>query len=268
MDSPEGLTVSPSTPGCGAEISGVDLSIPLTSELHDELYRLLCCHKVLFFRHQHLATWQHVAFAQAFGPILMFGSVVPANPQYPEVHDVDGSTVGWHIDASGKIEPPVATVLNAVEVPAYGGDTIWADGVAAYRGLPGALQRRVEGLCATHSAPATGPIVAHPIAPIHPVTGERYLYVNFAPWVDTQILGLSAGDSAALVSELRAHYLQPEYQLRFRWTAGTIALWDNRVVQHTGIRDYGENVRRRLQRICIAQFVAEQTAAVRCWSDS
>jgi alpha-ketoglutarate-dependent taurine dioxygenase len=252
--SPLGLTVNPSTPGFGAEIGGVDLSIAPTRELRDALYRLLCCRRVLFFRDQHLSTQQQISFAEVFGPILTFRSVVPADPHHPEVHHVDGSTVGWHIDASGRIDPPVATVLSAVETPASGGDTIWADGVAAYRGLPGELKRRLEGTCATHTAPADHPLVAHPVAPIYPVTGERYLYINLAPWVDTRILGMSADDSKALVGELRDRYLQPKYQLRFCWSTGTTAIWDNRVVQHTGIRDYGEGVRRRLTRICIARF--------------
>jgi alpha-ketoglutarate-dependent taurine dioxygenase len=204
-----GLTVTPSTPVIGAEIDGLDLGAPMTRQLRDELHRLLCCYRVLFFRDQHLSTQQHIAFAEAFGPILIFRSVVPADPQHPEVHNVDGSTVGWHIDASGFIEPPVATVLSALEIPASGGDTIWADGVAAYNGLPGELKERLEGVCATHTAPADHPIVAHPVVPIHPRTKDRYLYINLAPWVDTRILGMSAADSKALVSELRTTICDP-----------------------------------------------------------
>lgn len=244
-----GLTVDPSTSPIGAEIGGVDLAAPLTCGLRDELHRLLCRHRVLFFRDQHLTTLQHIAFAEFFGPILTFRSVVPADPQHPEVHDVDGSTVGWHLDASGMIEPAVATVLNAVQIPARGGDTIWSDGVAAYRGLPEELKTRLEGMCATHTAPGDRPLVAHPVAPIHPATGQRYLYINLAPWIETRILGISPEDSAALVSELSNQYLRSEYQVRFRWSAGTIAMWDNRVAQH-----YGDDVPRRLKRICIARF--------------
>jgi alpha-ketoglutarate-dependent taurine dioxygenase len=247
------LTIAPTTP-VGAEICGLHLGAPLTSDFRDELRRLLRHHRVLFFRGQQLSTPQLIAFAEAFGPALVFCSVVPADPQHREVHDVDGSTVGWHLDASGLIEPPVATVLRAVEIPPTGGDTIWADGVAAYNGLPSGLKKRLEGLCATHTTPGRHPIVAHPLAPVHPDTNERYLYINLAPWVDTRVLGMGAAESEALVAELAQEYLRPDYQVRFRWSAGAVAMWDNRVLQHTGIRDYGDDICRRLERICIARF--------------
>jgi taurine dioxygenase len=209
---------------------------------------------VLFFRDQHLSTLQQIAFAEAFGPIFVFRGVLPLDPQHREVHDLDGSTVDWHLDASGTIEPPVATVLRAVEIPPAGGDTIWANGIAAYNGLPAGLKKQLESLCATHTPPTAHPAVAHPLVSIHPDTGERYLYINLAPWVDTKILGLSVADSEAVVRELKDHYLRPEYQVRFRWSPGALAMWDNRVTQHTGIRDYGDNVRRRMKRLSIARF--------------
>jgi alpha-ketoglutarate-dependent taurine dioxygenase len=99
------LHVVPLTPIIGAEVSGVDLHVPLTPALRDELYRLLLRHRVLFWRDQHLNTAEQIAFAEAFGPILVFKSVVPADPLHPGVHDVDGSTVGWHIDASSAFAP-------------------------------------------------------------------------------------------------------------------------------------------------------------------
>jgi alpha-ketoglutarate-dependent taurine dioxygenase len=254
MRQPGGLTVTRSPAVIGAEIGGVDLGTRLTTYLHDELRRLLGCHRVLFFRDQHISTDQFIALAEAFGPILNFRSVVPADPEHPGVHNVDGSTVGWHIDASGMREPPVAALLQAVEIPPSRGDTIWADGVAAYNGLPGELKKRLEGRCATHTAPQNHPVVAHPLTPVHPDTRERYLFINFAPWVDTRILGMSNADSRAVVTELRNHYLRAEYQVRFRWSPAAIVMWDNRVLQHTGVRDYPEGVRRRLKRICIGRF--------------
>lgn len=250
-----GPTVTPSTPVIGAQVSGVDLRTPLTRDLRAELYRLLLRHRVLFFRDQHLSTQQHIAFAEAFGPTLTFHSVVPADPEHPEVHDVHGSTVGWHIDASGLTEPPVATLLRAVEIPPTGGDTVWASGVASYEGLPRDLKDRLERKYVTHTAAKAGrPIVAHPLVRAHPDTGERYLYINLAPWVDPVILGMDRSNSDALVKELRHEYLRPEYHVRFRWSTGAVAMWDNRVVQHTGISDYGNGVDRHLKRICLARF--------------
>jgi alpha-ketoglutarate-dependent taurine dioxygenase len=262
-ESPSGsrVAVAPSTPVIGAEISGIDLREPLTLELRDELRRLLLRHRVLFWRDQHLSTEEQIAFAEAFGPILVFSSVAHPDPVHPGVHEVHGSTIGWHIDASGMAAPPVATVLRAVEVPSVGGDTIWASGVAAYEGLPDQLKAQLEEKYVTHTGAhwvrgtdrPDGPLVAHPLVRTHPETGERHLYLNLAPWVEALVLGMSTHKSAALVDRLRQEYLRPEYQVRFRWSPGTVVMWDNRVVQHTGIKDYGD-FPRHMKRICLASF--------------
>jgi alpha-ketoglutarate-dependent taurine dioxygenase len=253
-----GLTVTSSTPVIGAEIGGLDLRVALTPQLRDELHRLLLRHRVLFFRDQYLSTAQQVSFAEAFGPILIFPSIADPDPVHPGVHEVRGSTVGWHIDASGMLTPPVATVLRAIEIPPTGGDTIWASAVAAYHGLPEQLKDQLGDKYATHGGghrdPGTDrPLVAHPVVRCHPETGERFLYLNLAPWVKTQIIGLNTHDSAALVKRLAEEYFRPEYQVRFQWSPGAVAMWDNRVVQHTGTQDYG-NHRRHMARICLADF--------------
>ncbi|MGH3672288.1 MAG: TauD/TfdA dioxygenase family protein [Pseudonocardiaceae bacterium] len=248
------VTVTPLTPVIGAEISGVDLRERLTPELRDEFHRLLLRYRVLFWRDQQMSTEQQITFAEAFGPILVFSGVAPPDPAHPGVHEVHGSTVGWHIDASSALAPPVATVLRALDIPPRGGDTIWASGVAAYEGLPDQLKTQLEGRYATHRAPeADHPIVSHPLVRTHPETGERHLYLNLAPWVEALILGVSAHESAALVERLRQEYLRPEYQVRFQWSPGAIAMWDNRVVQHTGTQDYSD-FPRHMKRICLASF--------------
>ncbi|HEY3895789.1 MAG TPA: TauD/TfdA family dioxygenase [Pseudonocardiaceae bacterium] len=265
--SSDGVTVTPLTPVIGAEISGVDLRGPLGPGLRDEFHRLLLRHRVLFWRDQYLNTEEQIAFAEAFGPILVFSSIAPADPAHPGVHEVHGSTVGWHIDASSMLAPPVATVLRAVEVPPRGGDTIWASGVAAYEGLPGRLKEQLENRYATHTGAQwirgtdrpDSPLVAHPLVRTHPETGERHLYLNLAPWVEPLVLGMNTEESAELVEELRQEYLRPEYQVRFHWSPGAIAIWDNRVVQHTGTQDYGE-FPRRMKRICLASFHESEEA--------
>jgi alpha-ketoglutarate-dependent taurine dioxygenase len=253
-----GLAVTPLTPVIGAEISGVDLRDPVGPGVRAEFHRLLLRYRVLFWRDQQLSTEHQVAFAEALGSILVFSSLATPDPAHPGVHEVHGSTVGWHIDASSMLAPPVATVLRAVDVPPLGGDTIWASGVAAYQGLPDELKAELAGKYATHSGghrePGTDrPLVSHPLVRTHPETGEQLLYLNLAPWEETLILGMSTQDSAALVERLRQEYLQPEYQVRFQWSPGTIAIWDNRVVQHTGTQDYGE-FPRHMARICLASF--------------
>lgn len=247
-----GLTVAPSASVIGAEVSGLDLRDSLSSHLRDELYRLLLRHQVLFFRSQHLSTTQQIAFAEAFGPILPFTG--NTDPAHPGVRVVNGSTVGWHIDASGMIAPPVATVLYGVDVPPDGGDTVWASGVAAYENLPEPLKEQLAGRYVTHrELDGQNPVVAYPLVRTHPGTGQRYLYINFAPWVDPLILGMSADDSAALVAELRRAYLRPEHQVRFQWSPGSVVMWDNPVLQHTGTKDYGDHPR-YMTRICLAHF--------------
>jgi alpha-ketoglutarate-dependent taurine dioxygenase len=256
-----GLTVTPLTPVIGAQISGVDLREPLTPGLRDEFHRLLLRYQVLFWRDQRLSTEQQVTFAEAFGPILVFSSVTDPDSVLPGVHQVQGSTVGWHIDASSMLEPPVATILRAIEVPPDGGDTIWASGIAAYHGLPEELKAQLEGRYVTHTGAQwvrgtdrpDHPLVAHPLVRTHPETGARHLYLNLAPWVAALVLGMSTQESAALVQRLSQEYLRPEYQVRFHWSPGAMAMWDNRVVQHTGTHDYGD-FPRRMKRICLASF--------------
>ncbi len=248
------LTITPASPVLGARVDGIDLRAPLEPARREQIRRALFRHRVLFFADQNLSTEQFIALATALGSILVFRSVVPTDARHPEVHTVTGSTVGWHLDASSLIEPPVATLLRAVAIPDQGGDTVWADGMAAYAALPTDLKTRLAGLCATHTAPTHSPLVAHPVTPLHPEVGRRYLNINLAPWVDTRILGMPAAASAALVEEIRTHHLRSAVQLRFRWTPGAIVLWDNRGMQHTGTRDYPASVRRRLQRICLARF--------------
>lgn len=255
------LSVTPLTAGIGAEIGGVDLREPLTVELRDKLRSLLFRHRVVFWRDQQLDAEGQIALAEAFGRILVFRSVVDVDPLHPGVHQVRGSTTGWHVDASSLAEPPVATMLRAIDVPESGGDTLWADGVAVYQGLSDELKARLEGHYLTHGLPQHAedpdfdrPMVAHRIVRTHPWTGERHLYLNNS--LHTTVVGMSREESDRLVETLRAEYLRPEYQVRFHWTPGTVTMWDNRVVQHTGIHDYGDYPR-HLMRICLADFKTE-----------
>jgi taurine dioxygenase len=250
-----GFTVTPNDAVIGAEISGMDLREPLSAEGRTEIRALLGEHKVLFWRDQELSTEEHVGFVRELGPILEFSSVVDDAPELPGVHKVSGSTVGWHIDASGGVDPPVATVLRAVDVPPTGGDTIWASGVAAYEGLPDELKTRLDGLYVSHGPePKTErPLVCHPLVRTHPDTGERLLYLNPAEWNFSAVLGLDRAEGDELIAAVTDEYLRPENQVRFQWRPGSVAMWDNRAVVHTGVHDYGDYPR-RLVRICLARF--------------
>jgi alpha-ketoglutarate-dependent taurine dioxygenase len=262
------LTVTPVTPITGAEISGVDLRVPLSAPLVAELRQLLCRHKVIFFRDQSIDAEQHLAFGRRFGSILRFPGVNQEHPDHPGLQVIgswrpparrpDGGrfTGGWHIDASGLVVAPIASVLRAVTIPPVGGDTVWANLAAAYEGLSDDLKATVEDLYATddlrqhfRERGIAYPLLARPLVREHPETGEKVLSVNFTQ--SPQIVGWSAERGAELLQTLKQEATRPEYQVRFTWSPGAIAMWDNRAVHHYAVRDYGD-FPRRMERVLIA----------------
>lgn len=263
-----GLAVTPSTPVIGAEISGVDLREPLPSEVSGELRQLLARYKVLFFRDQEIDTRQQLAFARSFGSILHFRSVRDDHPEHPGVHVVTGNatqrradggrnTGFWHIDATSLVAAPFASVLRAVAIPPVGGDTIWANLAAAYEGLPDELKQAVDGVATTHHAPGPPrestieyPLISRPLVRTHPETNEKILFLNLMlrPWV----VGWNQDESDELIRKLQDEVTRPEYQVRFRWSPGAVAMWDNRAVHHYGVNDYGD-FPRRMERILITE---------------
>lgn len=262
------LTVTPSTPVIGAEITGVDLRRPLSSGTVAELRELLARYKVLFFRDHELDTAQQVLFARNFGSILLFSGVQDDHPQYPGVKIVDGSTTlprsdggretgFWHIDSSDLIMAPFATILRAVTLPSVGGDTVWTNLAGAYEGLPDDLKKIIDGLYVTHGSVSYSrehrsdyPLLSHPLVRNHPETHEKVLFINFMfhPWV----VGWSPEKSDELIQRLKEEVTRPEYQVRFRWSHGAIAMWDNRAVLHYAVNDY-DNSPRRMERILVAE---------------
>jgi taurine dioxygenase len=263
------LTVSPVTPIIGAEISGIDLREPLPSHLIADLKRLLAQHKVLFFRDQAIDADQHLAFGRRFGSILRFPGVNEEHPQHPGLQIIgswrpparhpDGSryTGGWHIDASGLINAPITSILRAVTIPPVGGDTIWANLAAAYEGLPDDLKHTLDDLYVTddlrHHFRERGiqyPLLARPIVRTHPETDEKVLSVNFTQ--HPHIVDWTAAHSTELLQTLKQEATRPEYQVRFTWSPGAIAMWDNRAVHHYAVRDYAD-FPRHMERVLIAE---------------
>ncbi|MFD9460517.1 TauD/TfdA dioxygenase family protein [Streptomyces sp. NPDC060027] len=262
--------IRPLTPHIGAEIAGVDLSLPIGEDLAAELKQALLEWKVIFFRGQH-----------AFDPSAqlalsaLWGAPEP-NPFFPAGDTTgvsrlakDAMAVGteniWHSDHSFMAAPALGSVLRAVEVPAAGGDTLWADMGAAYDNLSERMKAHVEGLTAVHDwVPSWGltmtesqiaahretlPPVEHPVVVRHPRTGRKLLYVN-EPFT-TRITGLPETESRELLGELVLQARIPEYQVRFRWQPGSVAIWDNIATQHYAINDYYPQ-RRVMERIAIA----------------
>jgi len=265
------IGLRPLSPTIGAEVEGVSLAA-IDDELHAELHRALLEWKVLFFRDQDIDRTHQREFAERWGELEQHPFYVYVQPGQTAADVVtlakDDTTPGfeneWHADLTWHATPSFGAVLRAVEVPEVGGDTLWADGAAAYDLLPEELRVRIDGLTAVHDwqhtfglgmpreaveqlAPAFPP-QEHPVVRVHPETGRRTLFVNR---IFTQrIVGLDEAESDALLLRLYAQYDRPEVQCRFRWSPGSVAFWDNRATLHYAASDYFP-ARRVMDRISI-----------------
>jgi taurine dioxygenase len=267
------FSIEPLTPSIGAEISGLDLRKSLDEATLDALYGALLDHLVLFFRDQSLPPAAHLAFAETFGEIDRPHPVYPHAEGHPNVvllengPDRKPDTNEWHTDLTYYENPPFASILHALEVPACGGDTLWASMYAAYEALPAEIKSHLEGREAIHDmgdfrndflagggVPALDEAMArtgsavHPLVPRHPVTGRPHLYVS-QPFTRL-VVGMNARESDRLLRYLFDHIERPEFQVRFRWRPGALAIWDNRVTQHYAVNDYLPQ-RRRMHRVTV-----------------
>ncbi|MEK8126742.1 TauD/TfdA family dioxygenase [Paenibacillus filicis] len=252
----------------GAEIEGVDLSQPLSTELKEELHRALLAYKVIFFRNQEITSQQQKAFASNWGelethPFAMRGDIAEV-VRLAKDDKVAGRENVWHTDVSWRLEPSLGAVLRLTEVPGLGGDTSWVDMEAAYTNLPDEVKNQIDGLSAIHDfTPSFGraldpetlaqrqldfPAAEHPIVRTHPETGRKALFVN--PVFTTRVVGLDPDEGEQLLQHLFRQAEVPEYQVRFRWEPNTIAFWDNRNTQHYAVSDYFPD-RRVAERISI-----------------
>jgi alpha-ketoglutarate-dependent taurine dioxygenase len=271
--------VIPLGPVLGAELRGVRVAGGVDADTAAALRAALNRHKVLFLRDLRLSHEEHLALGRVFGP-LEGHPVIAHVPGHPEILDIRGSegrvthadddrrfrTLDkWHSDVTFRAAPSLGAVLRARELPAMGGDTLWCDAAAAYAGLSDEVKALVEGRTATHDllhdfgdrvAPerraamaAEFPPQHHPIVRIHPETGERVLFVNAS--FTSRIDGMDEAEGAALLRHLLDRFKVPEYQVRFRWSADAVAIWDNRSTQHYPVADYWP-ARRRMERVTIA----------------
>ncbi len=253
----------------GAEIGGIDITGELADDVIEEIRQALYTYKVIFFRDQPLTPERHVAFASRFGD-LEIHPFIPANTGQPELvrfektAEVGGYENTWHHDVTWRETPSMGAILHAIEVPEFGGDTLFCDMHAVYEGLEDETRELVDGLTVTHDfVRAFGhnmpeerkaeirelyPEVEHPAVITHEGTGQRLLYVNQI--FTTGVVGWSQEDSDALLDVLCRQASIPEYQVRFRWTPDSVAFWDNRAVQHYACSDYWPN-RRVMERASI-----------------
>lgn len=252
----------------GAEITGLDLNA-LTDATFDGLRTTLFSHGMVVIRDQSLSPEAHIALAERFGTIDInrFFTPVETHPMIaevrtsPEMKRVIGGT--WHTDHSYDSAPAMCSILAARALPPFGGDTLFASMTAAYEGLSEGLKTTLRGLNAIHSdgsfanssvgidadASAFKAPAVHPCVIAHPSTGAPCLYVNGD--FTTQFEGWSAEESAPLLAYLYAHATRPEYSCRLHWKAGSVAIWDNRLVQHFACADYAGHGR-LMHRITVA----------------
>jgi len=244
------------SPAIGAELDGIDLSLLLSDERLHEIREALLENLVIFFRDQNLTPWQHKALARRFGELHIHPAPLGVLEGHPEVlvikADENSTRIAgedWHSDVSCDAEPPMGTILYLKEVPAVGGDTLFASMYAAHEALSDSMQRFLGGLTAIHDGarnyegrqPAGGqgaefPRAEHPVVRTHPETGRKALYVN--RMFTTKLVQLKKSESETILQLLFRHIEQPEIQCRFRWQPNSIAFWDNRCTQHLALWDY------------------------------
>lgn len=254
----------------GAEVLGVDFTAPADEELAERLRSLLWEHQVLFFRDTGIDNDGQAGIARVFGAPQADSSAerrgVTAEQWIPFDTGPHASAyhgTRWHADATYLARPYLVSVLRSVIAPPLGGDTVFSSGISAYESLPDEVKRLIDGLTAIHRPDSKaqklirdeGELnaclaeyrgVEHPVVITHPFSGRDVLYVN-----DTfteEIVGLPADESRQLLAYLTHQFYRPENQVRFKWRPGSLAVWDNRAVQHHGVADYG-NAPRRLVRV-------------------
>lgn len=273
---PLSLTISPIAGALGAEIDGVDLSGDISNAAFDEIHQAFLDHHVIFFRDQHsLSPDAHKAFARRFGTLNVHPYVqgMADHPELLEIIKEPEDKVnfggGWHSDMSFLEEPALGSLLYAIEVPETGGDTLFASQIAAYDALSDGMKTMLSGLKAVHSASreysaqghsaqarksmqattaTEAPEYEHPVVRTHPESGRKGLYIN--PAFTLRFAGMTKRESKPLLDFLFNHSRDERFTCRFRWSAGTLAFWDNRCCWHYALNDYAGH-RRHMRRATV-----------------
>ena len=270
------IEVRPIAGAIGAEIHGIDLADSPSDEQFDTVRRAFLDHQVIFFRDQALDPDSHKELGRRFGELNIHGyyKSLPGHPEIlpvlkePEATENIGGV--WHSDVTYLPEPALGSILYALEVPAAGGDTMFASQYHAYEALSDGMKEMLEGLRAIHSsdlftnkarrdaanATRTTKLAeidetvesSHPVVRTHPETGRKCLFVNGA--FTRRIDGWTVEESRPLLDYLYRQAARPEFTCRFRWRQGSIAFWDNRCTQHYALNDY-QGYRRTMHRVTL-----------------
>ena len=272
------IEVRPLSSAVGAEVSGVDL-VDCDGPTFIEIHRAFLNHHVLFFRDQELSLESHKAFGRRFGSLNVHPQYVPLDG-HPEIlpivkeadaeHNIGGV---WHSDITFLERPALGSILYAIDVPATGGDTLFANQELAFEELSTGLRQLLLGLRAVHSDHTLSdrveaenrnrtrstklseeamrqPVVEnlHPVIRTHPETGRKSLFVNRAFTVRFE--NMTVAESKPLLEFLYEQATKPEFTCRFHWENCSVAMWDNRCVQHYALNDY-HGQRRYMHRVTV-----------------
>ncbi len=261
----------------GAEVTGLDLTEPLSDTTVAALNQAFTDRSVLVIRDQHLSPQQMVDAVHLFGAIFHQHNTKFALPECPQIHYIsnqdffpDGTRYipgeGWHTDHSNDVRPPKATVLHAVTLPDKGGDTQFANMAAAYDALPAATKSRISPLIAIHVYQSSHSArklmglseankervpnaVLHPITRTHPDNGRKSIYIN--PIRIEGIVGMDHKSALPLLDDLLEHATQQQFVYRHQWQPGDLTLWDNRCLLHKANGDYDHAHTRYLYRVML-----------------
>lgn len=258
----------PLTGTIGAEIEGANLAQPISADLAGALRDALARHQVIFLRGQHLDVAGLKRVTRAFGPPMVLPYVEPMAGE-PEViavlkeADEKGGVFGgdWHTDFSFLERPPAGSLLSAAETPPFGGDTVWVSQSAAWETLPAPFRDLLATRDAMHVGkpygirwappmqersgasirmsrgdPTADAERAHPAVIRNPITGRAALFLN--PLYVLRLDGLTEAESRPILEAVQRHATRPEFCVRFRWSPGTLAIWDNLFTQHYAVNDY------------------------------
>jgi len=267
------LTLDRLGPSFGAEVIGLDLT-HLDDRQVTAIRSALVEHKVLFFRGQELDDTAQVDLGRRLGEVTAGHPVASSTEvKHPEIYNIDSADPEfsfsdvWHTDVTFMERPPLGSILRAVQLPSYGGDTSWVDSQLAYDSLSEPVRTLVDGLSAVHDGNrewgaylrrrgGIGNVwdgeqvtelrpVEHPVVRVHPESGRKGLFVN--PGFTSHIAGVSDAESRGILDILYAHLTKPEHTIRHRWQVGDVGIWDNRSTSHYANRDYTETrVMRRI----------------------
>ncbi len=263
----EKIEVRPLAGSLGAEIHNIDLSRDLDDQTFSEVKLALLENLVIFFRDQNITPDQQIAFGRKFGDLHVH-PYIPSLEGHDEIITLNAESGEkdslrlsnqWHIDLSYTYDPPLAAILQALNVPARGGDTMWVNLYKAYDTLSDEMKQFLDGktavhdVCKTYRAQdlqkeggakqyehtfRTTPPAPQPIVKTHPETGKKLLYIS--ELTTTHIEGLHPIESKHILNMLFEHIDWKELQCRFYWENNSIAMWDNRCTAHYAVRDYDE----------------------------